>query len=133
VAVFPLFWSLYLSFTKFSVIKDQNGPTWIGLGNFDRLLSDPDIWQRFTTTARFVIPAVTIELLFGFSLAMLLNRAFKGRGMIVTLIADPDDAHAPCGGPLLALYVSARLGRDQLLDTRYFPAAQGASGQQTLM
>jgi multiple sugar transport system permease protein len=89
VAVFPLFWSLYLSFTKFSVIKDQNGPTWIGLGNFDRLLSDPDIWQRFATTARFVIPAVTIELLFGFSLAMLLNKAFKGRGIIVTLMLIP--------------------------------------------
>jgi multiple sugar transport system permease protein len=89
VAVFPLFWSLYLSFTKYSVIKDQNGPTWIGLGNFDRLLSDPDIWQRFATTARFVIPAVSIELLFGFSLAMLLNRAFKGRGIFVTLMLIP--------------------------------------------
>jgi len=89
VAVFPLFWSLYLSFTKYSVIKDQNGPTWIGLGNFDRLLSDPDIWQRFTTTARFVIPAVTIELVLGFSLAMLLNRGFKGRGIIVTLMLIP--------------------------------------------
>jgi multiple sugar transport system permease protein len=89
VAVFPLFWSLYLSFTKYSVIKDQNGPTWIGLGNFDRLLSDPDIWQRFATTARFVIPAVTIELLLGFSLAMLLNRAFKGRGIFVTLMLIP--------------------------------------------
>jgi multiple sugar transport system permease protein len=89
VAVFPLFWSLYLSFTKYSVIKDQNGPTWIGLGNFDRLLSDPDIWQRFATTARFVIPAVAIELVLGFSLAMLLNRAFKGRGIIVTLMLIP--------------------------------------------
>ena len=32
IAIFPLIWSLYLSFTKFSVIKDANtGPTWIGL------------------------------------------------------------------------------------------------------
>ncbi len=89
VAVFPLLWSLYLSFTKYSVIKDQNGPTWIGLGNFDRLLSDPDIWQRFATTARFVIPAVSIELLLGFGLAMLLNRALRGRGFIVTLMLIP--------------------------------------------
>jgi multiple sugar transport system permease protein len=89
VAIFPLFWSLYLSFTKFSVIKDVNGPTWIGLSNYDRLLGDEDVWLRFATTARFVIPAVLIELIFGFSLAMLLNRAFKGRGLIVTLMLIP--------------------------------------------
>ncbi|MEO8288046.1 MAG: sugar ABC transporter permease [Chloroflexota bacterium] len=89
VAVFPLLWSLYLSFTKYSVIKDQNGPTWIGLANFNRLLGDQDVWLRFTTTARFVIPAVLIELLVGFGLAMLMNRAFKARGLIVTLMLIP--------------------------------------------
>jgi multiple sugar transport system permease protein len=89
VAIFPLLWSLYLSFTKYSVIKDQNGPTWIGFANFDRLLSDPEIWQRFATTARFVIPAVAIELVLGFGLAMLLNRGFKGRGLIMTLMLVP--------------------------------------------
>ncbi len=90
ITIFPLIWSLYLSFTKFSVIHDAvKGPTWIGLQNYADLLSDSDLWERFFITARFAIPAVTIEFFLGFGLAMLLNRGFKGRGFIMTLILVP--------------------------------------------
>src|SRR5262245_3568811 len=59
IAIFPLIWSLYLSFTKYSVIKDADaGPIWIGLENYAKLLGDPNIWGRFTTTAGLVVPAV---------------------------------------------------------------------------
>jgi multiple sugar transport system permease protein len=89
IAIFPLIWSLYLSFTQYSVIKDQGGPTWIGLRNFDRLLGDDNVWLRFTTTARFVVPAVAVELALGFGLAMLLNRNFKSRGFVMTMMLIP--------------------------------------------
>src|SRR6266446_5137935 len=79
IAVFPLLWSLYLSFTKYSVISDSNtGPLWIGIRNYANLLTDDATWARFSTTARFAIPAVGVELLLGFGLAMLLNRKFRG-------------------------------------------------------
>src|SRR5258706_11671723 len=75
IAIFPLIWSLYLSFTQYSVIQDAaTGPKWIGLRNYAQLLSDKNVWNRFTLTASFVVPAVGIELVFGFALAMLLNR-----------------------------------------------------------
>jgi multiple sugar transport system permease protein len=90
IAIFPLLWSLYLSFTKFSVIKDANtGPTWIGIDNYTRLLNDPEIWKRFSVTAGFVLPSVAIELLLGFGLAMLLNRKFTGRGFLMTMMLIP--------------------------------------------
>ena len=90
IAIFPLVWSLYLSFTKYSVIKDAaKGPLWIGLSNYGKLLTDEDVWNRFGTTARFVILAVGIEFLIGFGLALLLNRNFKGRGLIMTIMLVP--------------------------------------------
>jgi multiple sugar transport system permease protein len=90
IAIFPLIWSLYLSFTRYSVIKDSDtGPVWIGLQNYAQLLSSKDIWARFTTTANFVVPAVVIELLLGFALALLLNRNFKGRGALMTVMLIP--------------------------------------------
>jgi multiple sugar transport system permease protein len=90
IAIFPLIWSLYLSFTRYSVIKDsETGPVWIGLQNYAQLLSNKDIWGRFITTANFVVPAVVIELLLGFVLALLLNRNFKGRGALMTLMLTP--------------------------------------------
>ena len=90
IAIFPLIWSLYLSFTKYSVIKDADtGPVWIGLENYAKLLGDPNIWARFTTTASLVVPAVVIELLLGFALALLLNRDFVGRGVLLTVMLIP--------------------------------------------
>ena len=90
IAIFPLIWSLYLSFTQYSVIKDADtGPVPIGLRNYERLLNNPEVWERFATTARFVIPAVGFELLLGFGLAMLLNRKFTGRGIIMTMMLVP--------------------------------------------
>jgi multiple sugar transport system permease protein len=90
IAIFPLIWSLYLSFTQFSVIKDADtGPVWVGLANYAKLLNDNNIWARFTTTAAFVVPAVLIELVLGFALALLLNRNFPGRGVFMTLMLIP--------------------------------------------
>lgn len=90
IAVFPLIWSLYLSFTKYSVIRDADtGPLWIGIKNYASLLTDDQVWQRFSITSRFVIPTVSIELFLGFGLAMLLNRKFRGRDYIMTLILIP--------------------------------------------
>lgn len=88
IAIFPLIWSLYLSFTQYNVNRRAD-PVWIGFANYQRLLNDPEIWARFSDTARFVIPAVVIELLLGFGLAFLMNRNFKGRGFIVTTMLIP--------------------------------------------
>ena len=90
IAIFPLIWSLYLSFTQYSVIKDAaTGPQWVGLRNYAQLLTDKSVWERFKITAAFVVPTVTIELLLGFALALLLNRNFKGRGALMTCMLIP--------------------------------------------
>lgn len=87
--VFPLFYSLYLSFTEFSVIKPDVPPVWLGLQNYHKLLSDPRIWQYFTLTGRYVVISVALQALVGFGLAMLLRERFKGNGLITTLILIP--------------------------------------------
>jgi len=90
IAIFPLIWSLYLSFTQYSVIQDAaSGPKWVGLRNYAQLLADRNVWSRFALTASFVVPAVGIELVLGFALAMLLNRNFRGRGGLMTLMLIP--------------------------------------------
>jgi multiple sugar transport system permease protein len=90
IAIFPLIWSLYLSFTQYSVIKDAaTGPKWVGLRNYAQLLSDKSVWERFKITGAFVVPTVTVELVLGFALALLLNRNFKGRGLVMTFMLIP--------------------------------------------
>ncbi|MCS6847764.1 MAG: sugar ABC transporter permease [Anaerolineae bacterium] len=87
--IFPLFYSLYLSFTEFSVIKPDVPPAWIGLQNYNKLLNDPRIWQYFTLTGRYVVITVALQAIVGFGLALFLRERFKGSGLITTLILIP--------------------------------------------
>jgi multiple sugar transport system permease protein len=89
VGVFPLIWSLYLSFTRFSAAKPNIAPEWVGTANYAKVMTDPSIWSVFVFTAKYVVIAVGVEFLLGFGIALLLNRAFPGRGLITTLMLLP--------------------------------------------
>jgi multiple sugar transport system permease protein len=87
--IFPLFYSLYLSFTDYSAIDNQSSPVWVGLQNFSALLNDEQTWKYFATTGRFAFLSVSLQTLFGFALALLLREKFNGSGLITTLILIP--------------------------------------------
>lgn len=86
--IFPLVYSLYLSFTNYSVISGD-APQWIGLSNYQTILSDSRFWNNFAITGRYALLSVALQTLVGFSLAMLLRTKFKGSGIITTLILVP--------------------------------------------
>ena len=86
--IFPLLYSLYLSFTDYSAISNR-APEWIGLQNYRDILNDDKLWIYFRNTGRYVVLSVALELLVGFGLALLLRRKFRGSGIITTLILIP--------------------------------------------
>jgi multiple sugar transport system permease protein len=86
--IFPLLWSLVLSFTKYSAIA-SDPPVYVGTRNFTQLLSDSSTWSYFRTTASFVALAVAAQFIIGFGLALLLNRNFKGKSLVVPLLLIP--------------------------------------------
>ena len=88
VAIFPLIWSLGLSFTKYNVIKNIP-PVGVSFANYDKVLHSKRVWGHFTTTAKFVVVAVFCEFVIGFLFALFLNRKFPGRGLIMTLMLTP--------------------------------------------
>ena len=88
INIFPLFWSLYLSLTKYSVYRGGT-PIWIGVQNYITILTNKVYWQNFSTTAYYVVIVVVVELIVGFLLAYLLNQKFKARAVYVTMLAIP--------------------------------------------
>jgi multiple sugar transport system permease protein len=86
--IFPLIYSLGLSFTDYSAIT-RDPPTWIGLQNYTELLQDSRLWHYFRTTGRFVILSVGLETLLGFGFGLLLRERFTGSGVIRTLLLIP--------------------------------------------
>ncbi len=92
INIFPLIWSLGLSFADYSAVKPRIegvNPNWIGGNNYRDVLMDKHIWKYFTITARYVIMAVAGEFIIGFGVALLLNRDFKAKGLVTTLILLP--------------------------------------------
>lgn len=88
INVFPLFYSLYLSFTDYSAIGRQI-PTWIAFQNFQDILHDELMWKYFATTGRFALFSVGLQTILGFGLAMLIREKFTGSGIVTTLILIP--------------------------------------------
>jgi multiple sugar transport system permease protein len=89
INIFPLIWTIWLSFTNFRVNRVNADVKWIGLQNYERILSDPDIWQTMQATAHFLFWTLLLQVLIGFALAYLINKKFKGNDLWTTLIVLP--------------------------------------------
>jgi multiple sugar transport system permease protein len=88
LVIYPFLWAVYLSFTEYSILKNKP-PVGVGIENYKLILSDPNIWERFVFTGKFVITVVTIELILGFLIAYFIHTRFKGGGVFVTLLLLP--------------------------------------------
>jgi multiple sugar transport system permease protein len=89
VNIFPLLWTVYLSFTNFRANRLNQELEWVGVQNYSRVLTDPDIWRNFQITAHFVIWTILLQVLIGFALAWAINRQFRGHGFWTTVIVLP--------------------------------------------
>lgn len=89
INIFPLIWTIYLSFTNFRVNRPNNAVEWVGLQNYQRILGDNDIWLSMQATAHFLIWTIILQVLIGFTLAYLINKRFRGNDLWTTIIVFP--------------------------------------------
>jgi multiple sugar transport system permease protein len=89
INVFPLLWTLYMSFTNYKANLGWMKYRGVGLDNYVDILTDTDIWAAMQTTAHFVFWSILFEVVLGFGLALLINRKFRGHGMWTTVILLP--------------------------------------------
>ncbi len=89
INIFPLIWTVYLSFTDYRANRPGRPIKWIGTKNYERLLESEDVWGYLQATAHFVCWTMFFQVLFGLGLALLINRNFKGAGFCTTVILIP--------------------------------------------
>ncbi len=89
INIFPLIWTIYLSFTNFRVNRPNKEIKFLGLRNYERILTDTDIWLTMQATAHFLIWTIVLQVLIGFTLAYLINKKFKGNDLWTTIIVLP--------------------------------------------
>jgi multiple sugar transport system permease protein len=82
----PLGWAFLISF------QESNGfgaSGWVGLENYQRLVTDPTFWQSALNTAVFTLITVPLSLALGLGLAVLMNSVLPGRKLFRTLVYLP--------------------------------------------
>ncbi len=89
VNIFPLIWTVRLSFTNFRANRPGKAVEWVGLDNYRKILTDPDTWASMQATAHFLFWTILLQVLIGFTLAWLINRKFRGSDMWTTIIVLP--------------------------------------------
>jgi multiple sugar transport system permease protein len=98
----PMLWSLYLSFTNYDPLVDN--PTFIGIDNYTRMLTDSQVPLSLLNTVYFTILYVPLSIAFSVLLAVILNRA-GGRtaGFFRTAFYVPNVTPAVAVGTLFLL------------------------------
>ena len=89
INIFPLLWTVYLSFTNYRANQPGREVKWVGMRNYERLLGSEDIWGYLQATAHFVIWTMLLQVVIGLGLALLLNRNFRGASFWTTVILIP--------------------------------------------
>ena len=89
VNIFPLIWTINLSFTNFKANRPNRAVEYIGFRNYERILSDTDTWLAMQATAHFLFWTIFFQVLIGFTLAWLINKKFKGNDLWTTIIVLP--------------------------------------------
>jgi sorbitol/mannitol transport system permease protein len=88
----PFAVSIYYSFTD---LKDKTQslipePTkFVGIDNYKQIFSDPFFREAMWTSVKMTVLGVLLSLIIGTLFALLLDRAFFGRGLIRTLLITP--------------------------------------------
>lgn len=89
INIFPLIWTIRLSLTNYRANRTNAPLEWVGLRNYERILTDPDIWNSMQATAHFLIWTLVLQVLIGFGLAYLINKKFRGNDLWTTIIVLP--------------------------------------------
>ena len=89
VSIFPLGWTLWESLHLHDLRMPWRGQPFVGLENYWEILSTPRFWEALLHTAIFALGSVVPELVLGTMLAVVLDRAFRGRGLTRALVLVP--------------------------------------------
>jgi multiple sugar transport system permease protein len=88
VAAYPIGYAIWLSLNEYSV-RVAGLSRWAGLRNYEAALTDPEFWDAFRTTFIFAAASVTLETLLGLAMALAMHAAFRGQGLLRTVVLVP--------------------------------------------
>jgi multiple sugar transport system permease protein len=86
IAFFPVMYGIVLSLTDSTVAAFGS---FVGVKNYVEMFQDPDFLEGLSNTVIFTVVSVTLEFVIGLSIALAINQAFRGRGLVRAAILVP--------------------------------------------
>jgi ABC-type sugar transport system permease subunit len=86
VAFYPILYGVVLSLTDSSI---NAVGSFVGFENYAEMFQNPDFMEGLTNTVIFTVVSVTLEFILGLAIALAINRAFRGRGLVRAAILVP--------------------------------------------
>ena len=88
ITVYPLAYNIWNSF-QHDVVTSGVPTTFAGLSNYQRLFTDNLFLPSLARTLIFTAVSVAVETVLGLGLALILNRPFRGRGLVRAAVFIP--------------------------------------------
>jgi multiple sugar transport system permease protein len=131
--VFPILYTLYLSFTNWNLTSGME-PSFVGLSSYLRVFSEPRFLHALGRTFTFTLFAVAIEVVLGVAIALILNRAFVGKSIAKLLLLLPLVATPVAVGIVFNLFYDPTIGLlNFALDAVGLPQGRWVSSEDTVI
>jgi multiple sugar transport system permease protein/sorbitol/mannitol transport system permease protein len=89
VTLGPLIYSLFVSFTNWTLTVPGSENELVGFANYHGVISNFAFWRAVQVTLTFGVTSTLLELILGVILALMLNQEFLGRGIVRALVLIP--------------------------------------------
>lgn len=89
ITLFPFLFSLHMSAFNIDLTKPYLPRLFVGLSNYARLLTDARALNAFLVTFWFILGVVVTEAALGLTLAVFLQRYFRGSRLLIALVVLP--------------------------------------------
>jgi ABC-type sugar transport system permease subunit len=86
IAFFPILYGIVLSLTDSTI---GGFGSFVGLENYTEMFQNPDFLEGFYNTVIFTVVSVSMEFAIGLGIALAINRAFRGRGLVRAAVLVP--------------------------------------------
>ncbi len=88
VTGYPIGYAVWLSLQR-NNLATPNDTAFIGLGNYQTILTDRYWWTALVVTLAITVVSVSIEFVLGLALALVMHRTLVGKGLVRTAILIP--------------------------------------------
>ena len=88
VTAYPIGYAVWLSLQR-NNLATPNDTRFIGLGNYQTILTDRYWWTALAVTLAITVASVAIEFVLGLALALAMHRTLIGKGLVRTAVLIP--------------------------------------------